>query len=51
MRDDQKTKGELLQELHDLRRRVSKLEQAEEAPKHSEKQFKELFENTAVGGI
>ena len=49
MRDDQKTKGELLQELNTLRRRVSKLEQAEEAPEHSEKQFKELFENTAVG--
>ncbi|MHC4596433.1 MAG: PAS domain S-box protein, partial [Planctomycetota bacterium] len=49
MRDNQKTKAELLQELVTLRERVSGLKQVEEALKHSEKQFKELFENAVVG--
>jgi PAS domain S-box-containing protein len=49
MRDDQKTKAELLQELGILRGRVCELKQAKEALKHSEKQFKELFENAVVG--
>jgi len=49
MRDDQKTKAELLQELDSLRERASKLKQVEEELKHSEKQFKELSENTFVG--
>ena len=48
-RDEQKTKAELLQELDALRRCVSKLKQVEEKLKHSEKQFKELSENTFVG--
>lgn len=46
--DDDKTKAELLQELEALRRRISKLEQAEQKRKDSEKQFKELFENTPL---
>jgi len=47
--DEDKTKAELLQELETLRRRISELEQAEPRLKDSEKQFKELFENTPVG--
>jgi len=49
MRDDQKTKAELLRELDSLRCRVSELEQVEETLKHSKKKFKELIENTFVG--
>jgi len=49
MRDDQKTKAELLQELDSFRERASKLKQVEEELKHSEEQFKELSENTFVG--
>jgi PAS domain S-box-containing protein len=49
MLNDQKTKAELLQELDSLRNRVSELKQVQEALKHSEKQFKELFEKTVVG--
>ncbi len=48
-RDEQKTKAELLQELDALRCRVSELKQVEDELKHSEKQFKELSENTFVG--
>ncbi len=48
-RDEQKTKAELLQELDALRRCASKLKQVEEELKYSEKQFKELSENTFVG--
>jgi len=48
-RDEQKTKAELLQELDALRRCALKLKQVEEELKHSEKQFKELNENTFVG--
>jgi PAS domain-containing protein len=49
MQEESKTKAQLLQELDTLRRRVSELKQAEEVLKHSEKQFKELFENIVVG--
>jgi len=49
MRDDQKTKKELLQEIDVLRRSVTELKQAETALEQSERQFKELFENLPVG--
>ena len=49
MQDEQKTKAELLQDLDTLRRHISELEQTEQRLKDSEKQFKELFENTPVG--
>ena len=49
MRDDQKTKKELLQEIDVLRRGVSELKQAEAGLWQSERQFKELVENLPVG--
>lgn len=49
MRDDQKTKKQLLQEIDVLRRDVSQLKQAEAALRQSERQFKELFDNSPVG--
>ncbi len=49
MRDDQKTKEGLLQEIDTLRCRVSELEKVQAALRQSEKQFKELFENTPLG--
>ncbi|MCX5637484.1 MAG: PAS domain S-box protein, partial [Planctomycetota bacterium] len=49
MRDERKAEGELLRELDALRRRVSELEQAQSAPRHSEKQLKDLFDNAIVG--
>jgi PAS domain S-box-containing protein len=49
MRDERKSEGELLGELDALRRHVSELEQAQSAPRHSEKQLKDLFDNAIVG--
>jgi PAS domain S-box-containing protein len=49
MRDDQKTKEELLQEIDVLRRGVSELKQAEAALRQSERLFRELFEKSPLG--
>ena len=54
MRDEQKTKAELLQELDTLRCRVAQLEQAErkkiaEKLEESEQTFRTIFDNAADG--
>ena len=49
MPDKRKTEADLLQELGLLRRRVAELERIVGALRCSEKQFRELFENTSVG--
>ena len=49
MREKQKTKAELVKELRQLRSCVSELRKAEDELRKSEQQFKDIFENTAVG--
>ena len=49
MRDDQKTKKELLQEIDVLRRSVAEPKQVEAGLGQSERQFKELVENLPLG--
>jgi two-component system sporulation sensor kinase A len=46
MRDDQKNKAELLQEVQTLRERVAKLMQTEEALRESEEKWRSLLKNT-----
>jgi len=58
MKDEEKTKEQLINELTELRRRVTKLEaaeterkQAEEALRESEERYRKLFEQTFIGII
>ena len=49
MDDQAKTKQQLMDELKELRQRVSKLEVVEEAQRESEAQYRRLFEEAILG--
>ncbi|MHC4424488.1 MAG: PAS domain S-box protein [Planctomycetota bacterium] len=49
VRDERKTRAELLKELNTLRSRVAQLEQAEQSVTGSEQTFRTIFENAADG--
>ena len=51
MKDERKTKAELIEELDGLRRRISELENTEEALQESEVRFRSIFESGMVGTL